>query len=209
MTTYTAFIYGLVDPVTRDIRYIGKSIRPKERLQNHMNEVSTCHRSHWLQSLKKRSLKPELVILEELTKSDRWQDCERKWIKYGNDSGWPLTNNTSGGDGVPDLPTETRKRISAVWIGRKHTKETRKKISESWKHRIVSDETKAKMSATHTGREIKWIEKIKESLRKLTEKDQRDIRRRLNIGETGISLAKEYGVHRTTISKVKMGTYKP
>ena len=62
MDVMKTYIYGLVDPETTEIRYIGKTIRPKERLQNHMNEVSNCHRSNWLQSLKRKGLKAEMVI---------------------------------------------------------------------------------------------------------------------------------------------------
>ena len=49
------FIYGLTEPNSDEIRYIGKSVRPLERFRNHINEKpSNCHRSHWLQSLAAR-----------------------------------------------------------------------------------------------------------------------------------------------------------
>lgn len=53
MSGSPVYIYGLTDPITEEIRYIGKSIRPTERLSNHCNEKSNCHRSNWIQSLKK------------------------------------------------------------------------------------------------------------------------------------------------------------
>ena len=105
------YIYALVDPDSLLIRYIGKSIRPKERLQNHMNEKSKCHRCNWLQLLKSQNKKPLMFIINILNIDDDWQSIERFWIKLGRDAGWPLTNNTDGGDGVPGLPLETRHRI--------------------------------------------------------------------------------------------------
>ena len=76
-----------------------------------MNDKSKCHRANWLQSLKSKGLKPDIVILEEINGKWPWQESERYWIARAKKLGWPLTNNTSGGDGVPDLPEETRKKI--------------------------------------------------------------------------------------------------
>ena len=201
------YIYGLCDPETDEIRYIGKSIRPVERLQNHMNERSNCHRSHWLQSLKSRGLMPTMVILEELIGEWPWQEAERYWIARGRRIGWRLTNNTSGGDGAPDLPPETRTRMAAVWKGRKHSPETTAKLRLMRKGIRHTDETKAKMSRAQRGRKILWADKIGEKVRKLTPEDVLAIKLAMASGVKGCDLAAQYGVHRTTISKVKMGTY--
>jgi hypothetical protein len=203
----TVFIYGLVDPETGDIRYIGKSIRPRERVQNHMNEVSNCHRSHWLQSLKKRDLWPELVILETIVGAWPWQHSERYWIAYGRKKGWPLTNNTDGGDGVSGLPIETRERMRKVWLGRKHTPEACIKIGNAKRGLKASDSTRAKMSASHKGRKITWADKIGEKHRKFKAQDVQDVLDAFARGEKTGDIAKRYGVHRTTISKIKMGKY--
>lgn len=44
--------------------------------------------------------------------------------------------------------------------------------------------------------------------RKLTLDDIRDIFLRVNKGETGASLAREYGVSQNTVSRIKLGRYK-
>jgi sulfur transfer protein SufE len=203
------FIYSLLDPLDGRIRYIGKSIRPKERLQNHMNEISNCHRSHWLQSLKKKGLKPEMRILEELEHSENWQQREKHWIKIGRSLGWPLTNNTNGGDGVEGLPPETRERMRKVWLGRKHSPETLIKLSKASKGRKHSEASKQRMRQLMEGRKITWGAKISEATAKLTDADCEQILKDMKNGIKGCLLAEKYGVHRTTISKVKMGTYKP
>ena len=201
------YIYGLIDPNTAEVRYIGKSIRPKERLTNHMNDVSNCHRSHWLQSLKSKGLKPEMVILEEMDGESDWQSSERKWIQYGRDANWPLTNNTDGGDGVCGLPLETRKKMALTWTGRKHKPETIIKLCAARKLRTTSEETKNKMSAAQKGRKIEWKDKIGIANMKITDADQVVIRQRVSRGDKVIDIAKDYGVHRGTITKVKMGKY--
>lgn len=201
------YIYGLTDPETGAVRYIGKSIRPLERFANHMNEKSNCHRSHWLQSLKARGLEPGLVIFEEVSGAWPWQEAERYWIARGRRLGWPLTNNTSGGDGVPDLHPEARAKIATTWKGRKHTPETLEKMRVASASRRHTPETKALMSRRHKGRKITWTDKLSEAVRKLSPDDVAAIRARLDAGERVKNLAAEYGVHRTTMSKVKKGKY--
>jgi hypothetical protein len=170
-----------------------------------MNEASNCHRCHWLQLLKKKNLKPELIILEKVI--GEWQEIERFWISYAKMCGWRLTNNTSGGDGVRDLPEETRERIRKVWLGRKHKPESLIKIGKASSERRCSKETKDKMSKAHAGREIKWKDKIAVANKKLSKEMQNDILEAIKNGEMVINLARKYGVHRTTISKVKDRTY--
>ena len=203
----TNFIYGLVDPESQQVRYIGKSIRPEQRLQNHMNEVSNCHRSHWLQSLKKRGLVPDLVIFESVHGEWPWQESERYWIARGKKLGWPLTNNTSGGDGVDGLPPETREKMRKTWLGRKHKPETLLKLSATSKGRVKTQAMKDHMKTIMSGREITWGDKLSKALRKITLEQEISIRARLANGELNKDLAAEFAVDRTTISKVKMNTY--
>lgn len=201
------YIYGLCDPDSGDIRYIGKTIRPQERFTNHMNERSNCHRSHWLQKLKAQGKRPDMVILETVSGEWPWQEAERYWIARGRALGWPLVNNTDGGDGVEGLPAETRERMRQTWLGRKHSDATKAKISAASSARRHSEETKAKMSAAQSGRVITWGDKLSEAVRKLDSAQVESIKVRLAAGELGINLAREFGLHRTTISKIKMGTY--
>lgn len=204
----SSFIYGLVDPRTDQIRYIGKSIRPYERLQNHYNEPSSnCHRSHWIQELKRLGLKPEVVLFEQIVGEWPWQEAERWWIARGLALGWPLTNNTSGGDGVCNLPPETREKMRRTWLGRKHKPETLLKLSARSRGRIATAETRAKHSRSMRGRKITWVDAIAESNRKLSAEQVEHIEARLAAGERNKDLAKEFGVHRTTLSKITIGTY--
>lgn len=202
------YIYALLDPETLDARYVGKTVRPVERLTNHMNERSNCHRSHWLQSLRSRGLRPIMVLLERIHGEWPWQESERHWIAHGRASGWPLTNSTDGGDGVPGLSGESRRRMGAAWRGRRHRPDSIEKMRAASTGRPCSEVTRAKMSATQRGRVIHWVGKVAEALRKFTPEEELAIRVRLANGERVGSLAKEFGVHRTTLSKVKKGVYR-
>jgi hypothetical protein len=107
------YIYGLVDPRNSAIRYVGKSIRPKERLKDHIQRASRSRRrkARWINSLCAIGLQPQLVYLEE-TIDEFWEDRERWWIKHCKELGYDLTNHTEGGDGVHKPDEESRKRLS-------------------------------------------------------------------------------------------------
>jgi len=203
MTTY---IYALADPETKEIRYIGKSFRVKERLMNHLNDSSKTHKTNWIKSILKKGLRPELVILEELSDSEDWQAREIFWIKTAKESGWRLVNSTDGGDGVLNLSGEGKERMLQAWKGRKHKPETLIKLSKASKGRRKTDAQKEAMREKMRGREILWGDKLKVALRKF---DDEKIKAVLEDLKTmlGRDVAKKYGVHRTTISKIKVGKY--
>ena len=46
------FIYGLTDPRTGEVRYVGKADHPERRVGEHLKAKDPCHRVHWLQELK-------------------------------------------------------------------------------------------------------------------------------------------------------------
>lgn len=82
----TTFIYALVDPRTREIRYIGKSNDPKTRWQHHVwdSKREKCHRSHWIRSLLSQELEPILEIIDEVLDSE-WQAAECAYVAFYRD----------------------------------------------------------------------------------------------------------------------------
>lgn len=167
------FIYGLVDPVKHEIRYVGKSKDPITRL--HSKNPKTGHlaaarrnkdRTHclnWLRKLDRGGHEPELVILECCSES-KWQEREQEWIRILRSRNYPLTNMARGGEGGWAVPIETRRRN-----GRKLA-EHRKKYGSSAAQKAHSRklcrerrgkprpkfslETKAKMSAAKIGTKL-------------------------------------------------------
>lgn len=202
------YFYGLCDPDTEEIRYIGKSIRPFQRAINHLNDRSRCHRTNWIQSLLSQGKEPKIKILGSIRGNVRWQEWEKWWIAVGKSRGWRLTNSTSGGDGVPDLPPEIRERIRQASIGRTQTSEQRAKILKSRAWWRPTQEHRERIKQANLGRKITWIDKVAAGLRKLSDEQIVEIERRFAAGEGTVKLAAEYGVHRTTMSKIKLGTYR-
>ena len=94
----SVYIYGLVDPETHEIRYIGKANDAKVRYRQHCKLKDQCndHKDGWIKSLHAKGLEPELVIIETVNNKN-WEKREKRWIKFGIDNDWPLTNISSGG----------------------------------------------------------------------------------------------------------------
>jgi hypothetical protein len=136
--TAITYIYGLVDPRTDTVRYIGKSDNPQRRHSNHMCPPETnadTKKSRWINKLLRLKLRPSLVILQVVKSSD-WRDAEKTWIadyrqKYGRHF---LTNTTAGGDGVEKGFKQrpgTGAKISVANMGHQVSEETRRKIGSA------------------------------------------------------------------------------
>jgi hypothetical protein len=201
-------IYFLVDPRTSEIRYVGKTTQSlNARITAHMRDRSNCHKVHWLSQLSAAGLRPIGVVLSEVEGEWPWQGEECYWIAKLKSMGARLTNNTSGGDGVSGVTGESKERMLATWRGRKHSPETIDKLKIARRKRTTSQETKDKMSKSQSGRIINWGDKIAQSIRKITPEMALIIKARLDAGEQVGALAEEFGIHRTSMSKIKAGTY--
>ncbi len=91
-------IYTLAHPVTKEIRYIGKTrYSLSDRLCKHMITYERNHRANWIRMLKKEGLKPIIELLQEVPE-DQWIECEKYWIAQFKAWGFRLLNLTEGGE---------------------------------------------------------------------------------------------------------------
>lgn len=95
------FIYTLSDPITKEVRYVGKSDNPKKRLYEHICSCKRIknHKNNWINSLLKKDQKPILEIIDEVP-LEYWQIYESQWISKLKELGFNLTNDTRGGNGL-------------------------------------------------------------------------------------------------------------
>lgn len=132
--TLSNLVYGLVDPRTRLVRYIGKSTtgmkRPSQHRRPKPSNVTWC--ANWVRSLHDVGAQPEIIVLDEFEDAEALNRAERWWIAFGRACAWPLTNLTDGGDGTS---------------GYTKSEATRSKISQSLRGHHVSESTKAKQRA--------------------------------------------------------------
>lgn len=130
------FIYSLSDPISGQVRYIGKSDRIDKRLNEHIRESykKKNYRDKWINSLISKGAHPVLEILDEV-ESNQWQYWEKYWISQFKIWGFKLVNSTDGGEGNNNqiFTLETRKKLSEKFSGegnpffnKKHSDETKK-----------------------------------------------------------------------------------
>ena len=147
------FLYALVDPFTGEIRYVGKSNRPKKRYTAHLRDKSKTHKANWIRSLLGFGAKPILKILKRVEYS-QWQDKEKQYIKMFSN----LTNFTEGGEGGITF------KINPM-LGKTHTKEARIKISMAHKGKKISEEQKRivskKLIGKMVGEKNPWAKRYK------------------------------------------------
>lgn len=165
-------VYGICDPDTGVIRYVGKSVDPPMRFRQHIRNAfcsdSRTHLANWIRSLDRA---PELTILE-YDPSDA-NSAERAWIDRLDG----LCNHTPGGDGTAgyrwtdEQRARHRKRMAQVNASSDKREAsrlggmkggsapcsaaTREKIAESLtgcKRGAPSAETRAKISAARKGK---------------------------------------------------------
>lgn len=133
------FLYGLEDPLSGELRYIGWTVRLEARLRRHMNDCrlrGSSHRENWLRSLKESGLSPVLVVLACRQKRADILVAEREAIQRHRDQGCDLVNTAPGGEG------------GATFTGRKHSAETLQKMSAAQRgHAPFSAAARTKVSA--------------------------------------------------------------
>lgn len=143
-----AYIYILIDPLTDDVRYCGKTNNIKVRIAGHLKEKrSNKDKMDWVKNLKSQKVKPKLCVIDEVSDED-WSFWEKYWISQLKCWGFDLLNKTNGGE-------------SGV-TGFKHTKEARRKISEKQKGRTMSLEWRKNISLSKKG--VKFSKKHKLNL---------------------------------------------
>lgn len=145
------FIYVLKDP-SGEIRYVGKTTNPKERLRCHLRDSKnkSNHREKWIALLLSFGAVPTLEVIDEST--PKWPSLEAAYIDFFCSEGYRLTNATPGGECGPSragtVQTEaSRQKISLAQKGTKTGSDNPMFGKPSpFRGRKHSEETKAKQS---------------------------------------------------------------
>jgi len=146
-------IYGLFDPFSGRCRYVGKTKHSLDaRFRGHLSDAARrgngVRRFRWINELALIGAKPLIFPLESV-ESSRWQDCEKKWIRFMRDSGGGLLNGTDGGDGIHGHihSEETKKRQSVSALKRYEDQEERKRTGEAVRVALSNPESRKRLSA--------------------------------------------------------------
>lgn len=177
----TVFIYILIDPQSKQIRYVGKTTDVNRRLRRHITErfLHDSYKDRWIRKLIDNDFSPEIEIIDKVDKVD-WPYWEKFYISYFKYIGCELTNGTLGGDEPPSTKgrkhtiesklkmSKTKKGKPIPWLnnGGERTEEHKKNLSKSCKGRkspnkgkIYSEEFKKKLSESSTvKRKVKQLD---------------------------------------------------
>lgn len=184
----STFIYVLIDPRDRQVRYVGKSVRPASRLREHLQRARLGRASHlycWIRSI---GAIPDIEVIDEVPDSD-WQVAERFWIAYLRMVGADLVNATEGGEGIGQNPSpEVRRKMGAN------------------KGRVFSADVRLKMSLARMGRKPskRTISALIERNKSIPFSDER--RRKIGDAQRGKKISPE---HRAALSAAHSGKKKP
>ena len=159
-------IYTLSDPLSGNVRYVGKSVNGLKRARSHMYpkslEKNRTRCGNWLRFLKKNGQTPLMEEVEVYENHEKLLEAEIFYIAYFRSLGFDLTNLTTGGEGAPGrkkTPEEINKIRAANLgntnaLGKKQnlTEEQRENLRVRAKDRVQNPEVKAKISKALTGR---------------------------------------------------------
>lgn len=154
----TGIIYKYTSPSGKS--YIGQTIHPKERIEQHRRMVGNSKVFH--SAIKKYGFDNftyEVLVTVDLDDEQELKQkldfFEKFYIRKYHTFGENGYNMTVGGGGTlgstHTVSEETRRRLSEINKGKHLSDETRHKISEVQKGKVLSEETKRRISEANKG----------------------------------------------------------
>lgn len=71
------YIYALVDPRDKRIKYVGKTNNPDRRYDEHVETEETTQKAIWIQELRSAGVKPTMILLNECNEPQ--SDYQENW----------------------------------------------------------------------------------------------------------------------------------
>lgn len=201
-------IYGLYDPLTKQLRYIGKTTASQERrwaIHNNLAKRKTPRRIYnWWRSVLAVGAEPEIFEIESIPAGGDWVEAEQFWIAYYRFLGCDLVNSCDGGQGTSGIKfsAEHIERLRISHRGHVPSEESRRKRSlislAAWAKNPNSrakPETLTKMLATKAVRRAAGLYKKR---RPATE----ETKAKISAGKRGRLLTDE---HKAKLSAMRTG----
>ncbi len=156
-------IYGLFDPRTKCLHYVGKTVDSLNgRLSGHLNQKglyrTNTRKNIWIRELLEFGLKPEISVLEivpeyELEEAEIWNIAYFRAIGCDLYNASDLYNATAGGDGfrslywTQELREKKSKEMKERWKDPLFKKERSEKFKEAWCDASLREEKRKSANA--------------------------------------------------------------
>jgi predicted GIY-YIG superfamily endonuclease len=91
--TWDWSVYLLIDPITKSVRYAGMTRSIRHRIREHLY-TSSHHKEKddWIKFLRKRKLKPDVIVLHVCDTRKEASDVEKHVIETMSSYGYNLFN---------------------------------------------------------------------------------------------------------------------
>jgi predicted GIY-YIG superfamily endonuclease len=151
------YIYSLSNPISNEIKYVGKAKNIEKRLREHLYEKANNKKNNWIKSLKKMNLIPKIEIIDIVDECE-WQFWEKYWISQFKTWGFELKNSNEGGCGANNPSSETRFKNGSGKRGKTYeqvfgiekSELLKANISLKNKERVIKQDTKDKISKNNS-----------------------------------------------------------
>jgi hypothetical protein len=201
-------IYGLYDPFTKQLRYIGKTTATQERrwaIHNNLAKRKTPRRIYnWWRSVLAGGGEPEIFEIEIVQPGGDWVDAEQFWISYFRSIGCDLVNSCDGGQGTSGIKfsDEHIARLRTSHLGHVVSEEGRRKRSEvslaAWKRNPKSRWAEGQLERMLTTKAARRAAGLYKKRRPATE----ETKAKISAGKRGKPLTEE---HRAKLSAIRKG----
>ncbi len=194
MSVSKFLIYGLVDPVSGQLRYVGKSTEGLDRPKEHgyPSELKRGHgyKENWIRQLRSLGLNYKIEVLHEVTDAEILSEAEIHWIAYFRALGCKLTNLTDGGEGclgrIRSNEEKQRIRLSNMETKRKISIEQEAELCKLYLQEMDTYQLAKKFKIDrHTV--VRWLKKNGVAIRN---KKAGEVRRKIPLFEVQAIIAK-------------------
>jgi len=96
MTPAKNYVYYLIDPRTKEVKYVGKTKNPPSRYKQHITKLdkTMTPKKRWLLELRSKGLMPKMIIAQEVNGEGR--DEEQYHLNRHKDTALNIHNPEKG-----------------------------------------------------------------------------------------------------------------
>lgn len=92
------YVYYLIDPISKDVKYVGASSNPRSRYKQHITKLDKgkTEKRAWIEGLISKGLRPEIEIVETADNSVDAREMEQNHVTMNQDTILNIHNPAKG-----------------------------------------------------------------------------------------------------------------